>query len=589
MAITRTIEQLAADLRIGDGTEAPTGAAGVVLARIDATARALILAYAPLAPDAIQNEAYSRLCGWLYDTDPSGRSGSPDALKASGAASLLAPYRSKRAGRISAGTGGVAAPSGGVDQIARDAAAANAQAIAAERSARETADTRIEGKADANTKPASGWALSDLAAAIVARLLPTGGTANQVLAKAADNASIAWRAVSTLIADGSITVAKLSAQLVARLLPTGGSDGQVLGRSGGSPAWVAGPSGPTDAVARAAAAANTQRLAALAEELTDLTGPSPSTGWTQAQATQAQIGLSNRVNAPSAIAHVADLTWFQGAAAGLGANQFRWPVIRAAAGDDPRQVRYFATQAADGSGAAFTQLVDDWHKFGSDDDWDYYVHSASTIEGPAGAGTGYVRVEVTGEAAHLGSSKFAGILTGGLKNGIVKVIALAAEVTARLLPTGGGNGKFLGYTGGSPAWVDAPAGGGSANIKAVAIGNIEPAGNRSEPSAADGSVSITPSSNTAKILLEVTARVDTADTNTGTQIDATIRDGTDASGTLRLEGGVPPAIAKTMCFRTIVSPASTSEQTWSVRFKTNGGSASQIFIHNIVFSATELS
>lgn len=108
--------------------------------------------------------------------------------------------------------------------------------------------------------------IEDLAAAVVARLLPTGGTANQALAKSADNSAVAWRAVPTLIANGSITVGKLAAALVARLLPTGGSNGQFLGRSSGAPAWVAAPAGMgggTDATAREGVQENAAALNAV--------------------------------------------------------------------------------------------------------------------------------------------------------------------------------------------------------------------------------------------------------------------------------------------------------------------------------------
>ncbi len=128
MAVTRSLAQLAGDLRLGDGTLFPSGPAAVVLGRIDATARAMVTTYAPDAPDAIANEAYVRLAGWLYDQDPSGANpGGPNALRASGAASLLATYRVRRGGVI----GGAARPGGravggpGSDQAARDAAAAN--------------------------------------------------------------------------------------------------------------------------------------------------------------------------------------------------------------------------------------------------------------------------------------------------------------------------------------------------------------------------------------------------------------------------------------------------------------------------------
>ncbi len=57
--------------------------------------------YAPDAPDAIQNEAFVRVAGWLYDQDPTAASpGGSSALRASGAASLLRPYKVRRAGLV---------------------------------------------------------------------------------------------------------------------------------------------------------------------------------------------------------------------------------------------------------------------------------------------------------------------------------------------------------------------------------------------------------------------------------------------------------------------------------------------------------
>lgn len=101
MAVTRTLAQLGADLRIGDGVTDPTGPQGVILARIAASAAAMVERFAPDAPEAIQNEAYVRLAGWLYDSDPSGASpGGPAAMRASGAASILNPYKVRRAGKI---------------------------------------------------------------------------------------------------------------------------------------------------------------------------------------------------------------------------------------------------------------------------------------------------------------------------------------------------------------------------------------------------------------------------------------------------------------------------------------------------------
>ena len=104
MSVTRTLAQLAADLRIGDGVTEPTGAVAVVLSRIGAAATAMVERYAPNAPDAIHDEAYVRVVGWLYDSDPTGASpGGPVALRSSGAASLLGPYKVRRGGLIGGG------------------------------------------------------------------------------------------------------------------------------------------------------------------------------------------------------------------------------------------------------------------------------------------------------------------------------------------------------------------------------------------------------------------------------------------------------------------------------------------------------
>ena len=101
MAVTRTLAQLAGDLRVGDGETDPTGPAAVIVERIAATASVMVLDFAPDAPDAIHDEAYVRLAGRLYDADPSGSApGGAAAMRSSGAASILGPYRTRRGGLI---------------------------------------------------------------------------------------------------------------------------------------------------------------------------------------------------------------------------------------------------------------------------------------------------------------------------------------------------------------------------------------------------------------------------------------------------------------------------------------------------------
>ena len=101
MAVTRTLAELAADVRLGDGATDPTGPHGVILARIAGAARVLVEQYAPDAPDEISNEAFTRLAGYLMDHDPSGMMrGGPSPIRSSGAASLLAPWKVRRGGLI---------------------------------------------------------------------------------------------------------------------------------------------------------------------------------------------------------------------------------------------------------------------------------------------------------------------------------------------------------------------------------------------------------------------------------------------------------------------------------------------------------
>ena len=68
---------------------------------------------------------------------------------------------------------------------------------------------------------------------------------NLLIAKVEANGNIGSEtiALSALVPDDSIGTDELSDAMVARLLPTGGTDGQYLSRSGGNPSWVAAPSG----------------------------------------------------------------------------------------------------------------------------------------------------------------------------------------------------------------------------------------------------------------------------------------------------------------------------------------------------------
>ena len=99
MAVTITPGEIAVAIRAATATDAVPDPVAAVLKFMAATAGAMVLEYAPAAPDAMHDGAVIRLAGWLYDADPTD-SRISRALEVSGAASLLAPWRVHRAGAV---------------------------------------------------------------------------------------------------------------------------------------------------------------------------------------------------------------------------------------------------------------------------------------------------------------------------------------------------------------------------------------------------------------------------------------------------------------------------------------------------------
>ncbi len=94
MAVTLTAAELAAALRLGDSAEETAEAT-----RLLGYATEAVTKHAPDAPDVAHNEAAIRLAGYLFDMPNAGRgAGYADALRNSGAAAILHPYRVHRAG-----------------------------------------------------------------------------------------------------------------------------------------------------------------------------------------------------------------------------------------------------------------------------------------------------------------------------------------------------------------------------------------------------------------------------------------------------------------------------------------------------------
>lgn len=112
MAVTITTGQVAVAIRAATAADDVPEAIATVLGFLVPAATAIILEYAPGAPNAVHDAALIRLAGWLYDADPTepaiGR-----AMAVSGAAPLLAQWRSHRAAPVGdAAAGATPAPSG---------------------------------------------------------------------------------------------------------------------------------------------------------------------------------------------------------------------------------------------------------------------------------------------------------------------------------------------------------------------------------------------------------------------------------------------------------------------------------------------
>ena len=98
MAVTITALELAAALRIGDGTTALIEPQASILNRLLGAATAMIGEYVPdLDNPDVENEAVVRVAGYLYDSSPVGNRRFADVLALSGAQGILAPFRVQRA------------------------------------------------------------------------------------------------------------------------------------------------------------------------------------------------------------------------------------------------------------------------------------------------------------------------------------------------------------------------------------------------------------------------------------------------------------------------------------------------------------
>ena len=96
MAVTLTVPELLAALRLGS-TEAETAQA----TRLLEYGRRAVEKHVAICPDEIHNESCIRLCAYLFDAPSAGRgAGFAHAMRNSGAAAVLMPYRVHRAGSV---------------------------------------------------------------------------------------------------------------------------------------------------------------------------------------------------------------------------------------------------------------------------------------------------------------------------------------------------------------------------------------------------------------------------------------------------------------------------------------------------------
>ena len=92
-----TVTQLAAALRLGDGSTAPVEPQLGVLTRLLGVSAEFVEETAPDAPEVVKDEATVRFCSYLYDSPPVARGdGYANAWVNSGAGALLTRWADRR-------------------------------------------------------------------------------------------------------------------------------------------------------------------------------------------------------------------------------------------------------------------------------------------------------------------------------------------------------------------------------------------------------------------------------------------------------------------------------------------------------------
>ena len=99
MAVTLTPGDVALAIRVATDADQVPEPAAALLGWLIPAATAMVVDYAPDAPDSVHNIGLIRLVGWMYDSDPT-ESVTSNPLLVSGAGSMLSRWRVHRAGLV---------------------------------------------------------------------------------------------------------------------------------------------------------------------------------------------------------------------------------------------------------------------------------------------------------------------------------------------------------------------------------------------------------------------------------------------------------------------------------------------------------
>ena len=194
MAVTITVAELVAALRLTDSTEETAE-----VARLLEYATEAVVKYAPKATDAAHNEAVRRVVGHLHD-QPEASMGDAyaNAMRSSGAARALLPYRIHRAGlanAVSAAQAAVGTPGNPVTNV--------------EISGLDLIVTFADGTTDTQTLPAGGVGTVDTTARAAAGAAQSAAQGAQDAADAAQaEADANATAIARRVQRSGVTMAR---------------------------------------------------------------------------------------------------------------------------------------------------------------------------------------------------------------------------------------------------------------------------------------------------------------------------------------------------------------------------------------------